>query len=101
MSNYNNGMLGLSYSTTIISALKSMKMLSSRAFVPCLWSIETFLHNLAKRCHTGQVNNWHRMHIENTCVSILKERGSFCDGLPGGEYPIPLIAYVLSIAQAQ
>ena len=101
MSNYSNGMLGLSYSTTIITALESMHMLGSRAFAPCLWSIETFLHSLAKRCHTGQINDWHRLYIENTCVSILRERGSFCDDLPGGEYSIPLIAYVLSVAQAQ
>ena len=40
MSNYNNGMLGLPYSTTIITALESMHMLGSRAFAPCLWSIE-------------------------------------------------------------
>ena len=101
MSNYNNGMLGLSYSTTIMVALESMNMQGERAFSPCLWSIESFLHNLVNRCHTGQVNDWHRLHIENTCVSILNERSNFCDDLPGATFSIPLIAYVMSIAETQ
>ena len=99
MSNH-HGTLGLYYSTSIVDALESMHLINEKAFSPNLWSMESFLHDLAKRCHTTQVNDWHRIYIENTCVSIMNEKQHFYDSmLPGGVFPISLIAYVVNIAQ--
>ena len=99
MSNH-HGTLGLYYSTSIVNALQSMHLINEKAFSPNLWSMESFLHDLAKRCHTTQVNDWHQIYIENTCVSIMNEKQHFLDSkLPGGVFPIFLIAYVISVAQ--
>ena len=102
MSNSNNAsMLRLAYSIPILEALETMSLTRHNAFAPNVWSIETFVHKLASSCHIGQLNDWHRLYIENTCASLMAERRCFCEDLPGGEYSIPLIAYVLSLAQSQ
>ena len=102
MSNHSNAtMLGLTYNVSIFDALETMALTRPNAFAPNLWSIETFLHKLAKNCHIGQINDWHRLYIESTCASIMMARSNFCDDLPNAEFTIPLAAYVLAIAQSQ
>ena len=86
--------LGLSYSTSITDAFKKV----GPSIPMCLWDLETFLFTLARTCHAGQLNDWHRMYIEQTCTTIMAEFRSHSDyELPDGTFPSQVVHYVIAL----